>query len=52
AAATALREEILHDTLETMMTYLNRGGEVAILDGTNFNRYRRDLIRERVSKED
>eukprot|EP00638_Chattonella_subsalsa_P009227 CAMPEP_0117776388 /NCGR_PEP_ID=MMETSP0947-20121206/27719_1 /TAXON_ID=44440 /ORGANISM="Chattonella subsalsa, Strain CCMP2191" /LENGTH=602 /DNA_ID=CAMNT_0005603307 /DNA_START=45 /DNA_END=1856 /DNA_ORIENTATION=+ len=46
------REEILKDTLEAMMMYLNRGGEVAILDGTNYTWDRRELIRERVMKED
>jgi len=46
------RVNIMLDALEDALRYLNRGGEIAILDGTNITRDRRDLIRQRVSKED
>jgi broad specificity phosphatase PhoE len=38
--------------LEDSIRYLHRGGEIAIVDGTNSSLDRRDLIRERVKKED
>lgn len=37
--------------LDDALRYLNRGGEIAIVDGTNTTRDKRDLIRERVAKE-
>jgi len=46
------RLEVLVDTLEDVMRYLNRGGEVAIVDGTNTTRTRRDVIRQRAAAED
>lgn len=46
------RIELLMLAVEDSIGYLNRGGEVAILDGTNVSRERRDLIRNRVRKED
>lgn len=33
------------------MRYLKKDGEIAILDGSNSTTYRRELIRNRVSKE-
>lgn len=37
--------------LEDVMRYLNHGGEIGILDGTNTTKDRRDLIRTRAAKE-
>lgn len=37
--------------LEDVMRYLNHGGEIAILDGTNTTQDRRDIIRTRAAKE-
>ncbi|CAM9132046.1 unnamed protein product [Phaeothamnion confervicola] len=48
----AVRLELLSKAVEDMMLYLNRGGECAILDGTNFTRRRRRLIKDRVARED
>jgi 6-phosphofructo-2-kinase/fructose-2,6-biphosphatase 2 len=42
---------VLVEALEDSLRYLNRGGEIAILDGTNINKDRRQLIRDRISKE-
>ena len=46
------RLTVLNEALEDSIRYLHRGGEIAILDGTNSSIDRRDLIRERISKED
>lgn len=43
--------ELLACALEDAVGYLNRGGEVAILDGTNVTKARRQLIIERLKKE-
>ncbi|CAM9681570.1 unnamed protein product [Chrysoparadoxa australica] len=51
-ANVKMRLDLVAQAVEDMMTYLNRGGECAILDGTNFNRERRDLIAKRVAQED
>ncbi len=48
---TASRMELLACALEDAVGYLNRGGEVAILDGTNVTRARRQLIIDRLKKE-
>lgn len=37
--------------LEDVLRYLNRGGEIGILDGTNTTKDRRELIRDRVALE-
>jgi hypothetical protein len=42
----------LLSALEDALGYLNKGGEIAIIDGTNTTLDRRDMIRTRVSKED
>ena len=49
---TESRMELLACALEDSVGYLNRGGEVAILDGTNVTEARRNLIRERLGRED
>jgi 6-phosphofructo-2-kinase len=46
-----LRLELMHRAVEDMLQYLNRGGECAILDGTNFTQERRNIIQSRVAKE-
>lgn len=48
----AQRINILTLALEDSIRYLKRGGEIVILDGTNTTKDRRDIIRERVAKED
>lgn len=48
---TKSRMELLACALEDAVGYLNRGGEVAILDGTNVTKARRHLIIERLKKE-
>jgi len=47
-----LRLDLMNKAIHDMLLYLNRGGECAILDGTNFTRERRAIIQERVSQED
>ena len=47
----ATQVDLMTTALEDVMRYLNHGGEIAILDGTNTTKDRRDLIRERVAKE-
>lgn len=42
---------IIHLYICIYIRYLSRGGEIAIMDGTNYTKDRRDLIRDRVSKE-
>jgi broad specificity phosphatase PhoE len=39
------------EALEDSMRYLERGGEIAIVDGTNVTRDKRKLIRDRVARE-
>jgi 6-phosphofructo-2-kinase/fructose-2,6-biphosphatase 2 len=39
------------EALEDALRYLERGGEIAILDGTNTTFDRRQMIRDRVAKE-
>lgn len=51
-SAYSQRLEIITEALEDSIRYLHRGGEIAILDGTNSSVDRRDLIRSRVKKED
>lgn len=46
------RVELMMSALEDAMRYLRRDGEIAIIDGANTSKYRRDLIRDRVSQED
>jgi len=46
------RVRVFTEALEDSLRYLNRGGEIAILDGTNTTRERRNLIKERVARED
>ena len=43
--------DLLRLSLDDAVGYLNRGGEVAILDGTNVSKARRSLIIERIDKE-
>ena len=43
---------VMNEALEDSLRYLHRGGEIAILDGTNSTLDRRDKIRARVEKED
>ena len=50
--AHAVRMEVLGNAVRDMMRYLNRGGEVAILDGTNVTRDRRKLITDEVKLQD
>lgn len=38
--------------MDDALSYLNSGGEIAIIDGTNTTLDRREIIRQRVSKED
>jgi predicted kinase len=47
-----VRQDLLKSALDDMMHYLSRGGECVILDGTNFTKERRQLIRDRVARED
>jgi broad specificity phosphatase PhoE/adenylate kinase family enzyme len=42
----------LRDALEDAIRYLERGGDVAILDGTNISKDRRKLITDRVNELD
>jgi predicted kinase len=49
---TSSRMELLACALDDSVGYLNRGGEVAILDGTNVTEARRNAIRERLQRED
>lgn len=42
---------VLAEALEDAVRYLSRGGDIAILDGTNTTRLRRDLIRQRLARE-
>lgn len=46
------RTGLMMEALDDALRYLSRGGEIAILDGTNTTRDRRDLIRQRVAKEE
>lgn len=45
------RVNLMVDALEDALRYLDRGGEIAILDGTNTTQDRRQLIRDRVAQE-
>lgn len=45
------RVNLMLDALEDALRYLERGGEIAILDGTNTTADRRQMIRDRVAKE-
>jgi predicted kinase len=47
-----MRVKLMMLAVSEAMQYLNRDGEIAISDGTNYCRSRRDLIRERVSREE
>lgn len=47
-----MRVKLMMHAVAEAMKYLNRDGEIAIIDGTNYCRSRRDLIRERVSQEE
>ncbi len=46
------RVSLLASALEDAIRYLNRGGEIAIIDGTNTTKDRRQMIRDRVAQED
>lgn len=46
------RVSLLASALEDAIRYLNRGGEIAIIDGTNTTKDRRQMIRDRVKQED
>ena len=43
--------DLMTTALEDVMCYLNHGGEIGILDGTNTTKDRRDLIRQRAALE-
>jgi broad specificity phosphatase PhoE/predicted kinase len=43
---------VLAEALEDAVRFLHRGGEIAILDGTNTTRERRNTIRQRLARED
>jgi hypothetical protein len=45
------RVNTMSEALEDCLRYLSRGGEVAIFDGTNTTRHRREIIRQRVKQE-
>jgi predicted kinase len=47
-----MRVKLMMLAVSEAMQYLNRDGEIAIIDGTNYCRSRRDLIRETVSREE
>ena len=47
-----MRVKLMMHAVSEAMKYLNKDGEIAIIDGTNYCRSRRDLIRERVSQEE
>ncbi|KAG1804226.1 bifunctional 6-phosphofructo-2-kinase fructose-2,6-bisphosphate 2-phosphatase [Suillus subaureus] len=49
--ATKLREQLAEDSLEMLIRWLKRGGNVAIHDATNSTRMRRAKISARVAKE-
>jgi len=49
---TKLRDDLMMTAMEDLIRYLNGGGEIAILDGTNCTKDRRRRIRERVALED
>lgn len=48
----AQRITLMQEALEDAIRYLNRGGDIAILDGTHTTQDRRDIIRKRVKRED
>jgi len=52
SSSYAQRNGLLIEAIDDSIRYLNRGGEIAILDGTNTTRERRQLIRDRVARED
>ena len=52
SSSYAQRLRLLNEAVDDSIKYLNRGGEIVILDGTNSTRERRQLIRDRVAKED
>jgi hypothetical protein len=43
--------DMMASALEDVLRYLNHGGEIGILDGTNVTKDRRELIRSRVAQE-
>ncbi|KAG1749161.1 bifunctional 6-phosphofructo-2-kinase fructose-2,6-bisphosphate 2-phosphatase [Suillus paluster] len=49
--ATRLREQLAEDSLEMLIQWLKKGGNVAIHDATNSTRMRRAKISARVAKE-
>ncbi|KAG1725298.1 bifunctional 6-phosphofructo-2-kinase/fructose-2,6-bisphosphate 2-phosphatase [Suillus occidentalis] len=49
--ATKLREQLAEDSLEMLIRWLKKGGNVAIHDATNSTRMRRAKISARVAKE-
>ncbi len=46
------RVKLMLDALDDSLRYLSRGGDIAILDGSNCTIDRRQLIRDRVAKEE
>ena len=46
------RKAVLNEAIEDALRFLRRGGEIAILDGTNTTKERRHMIRQRLQKED
>ncbi|KAG7553572.1 hypothetical protein FFLO_03004 [Filobasidium floriforme] len=51
AEATALREQLATESLESLITWLKQGGNVGIHDATNSTRARRAKIQERIDRE-
>ncbi|WVF73002.1 hypothetical protein IAT40_007820 [Kwoniella sp. CBS 6097] len=51
AEATKLREELANETLESLISWLKKEGNVGIMDATNSTIERREWIRERCSRE-
>ena len=50
-AATQIREKLAEESLESLISWLKKEGNVGIMDATNTTRDRRDKIRERLSHE-
>ncbi|WRT70241.1 uncharacterized protein IL334_007236 [Kwoniella shivajii] len=51
AQATQIREQLANETLESLISWLKKNGNVGIMDATNSTRERREWIRHRVAQE-
>jgi broad specificity phosphatase PhoE/predicted kinase len=49
SAGAAIRENIAHINMDKAKDYLNKGGNVAIVDATNVSSARRDEVRKRLN---